>query len=197
MRGLPGKPMEQQLAEPRLIRSFESPAVARNMERVAWLMDRAIRIPGTKITLGLDALLGLFPFGGDVLTGIVQVGLVLVALKHYRVPKEIAARMMGNVLLDVAVGAIPLLGDLFDIAFKANTRNLKLLEPYRHRGDGGVIRYIPIEGAGQAAAQRHPPAIELRLNRTLWRYLLPIAAILVVALVLMTIGLVTLLRWLF
>src|SRR5208337_4628030 len=87
--------------------------------------------PVTNISLGLDALLGLLPVGGDVLTGFVQAGLVLVALKHYRVPRAVAARMMGNVLLDIAVGAIPLLGDMFDVFFKANTANLKLLAPYR------------------------------------------------------------------
>jgi hypothetical protein len=84
-------------------------------------------IPGTRITIGLDALLGLLPVGGDFLTGVVQTGIVLFALFHYRVPKAVAARMAANVLLDVALGAIPLVGDVFDVFFKANTRNLKLL----------------------------------------------------------------------
>jgi len=97
------------------------------LERLAWLMDRAIRIPGTPIRVGLDALLGLLPVGGDVLTGIIQVGIVLFAVAHYKVPRAIAARMAANVLLDTAVGAIPFLGDAFDVAFKANTRNLRLL----------------------------------------------------------------------
>ena len=64
--------------EPRPSRSLKDEAVARNLERVAWLMDRALTIPGTKISVGLDALLGLFPVGGDVLTGLVQAGLVLI-----------------------------------------------------------------------------------------------------------------------
>ncbi len=97
--------------EPPPARSLKDEAVARNLERIAWLMDRALTIPGTKISVGLDALLGLLPIGGDVLTGLVQVGLVLIALRHYKVPKSIAARMMANVLLDIAVGSIPLLGD--------------------------------------------------------------------------------------
>ena len=80
------KPMVQALASPRTMTSLPSPAVARNLERIAWLMDRAIKIPGTNITLGLDALLGLLPLGGDILTGFIQTGLVLVALKHYHVP---------------------------------------------------------------------------------------------------------------
>ena len=87
-------------------------ALARKLELLAWLMDRAFHIPGTKVRVGLDAILGLLPVGGDLLTGVVQVGLVLAALRHYKVPKLVAARMAGNVLIDIAVGAIPLLGDL-------------------------------------------------------------------------------------
>jgi Domain of unknown function (DUF4112) len=99
----------------------------RGLELLAWLMDRAIRVPGTKITVGLDALLGLLPVGGDFLTGLIQVGIVLVALYKYRVPRAVAARMAANVLLDTVLGALPILGDAFDVFFKANTRNLKLL----------------------------------------------------------------------
>lgn len=104
--------------------------VAHLLDRVAWLMDRAFTVPGTNVRIGLDALLGLLPLGGDVMTGLVQSGLVLIALRHYRVPPAVAARMMANVLLDIGVGSIPLLGDLFDVAFKANTRNMALLDPY-------------------------------------------------------------------
>lgn len=112
--------------------------VARLLEKLAWLMDHAIPIPGTKFRVGLDAILGLLPVGGDVLTGLVQSALVLVALKHYRVPKAVAARMAANVLLDIGVGSIPFVGDAFDAVFKANTRNVKLLEEVRqlrHRGE--------------------------------------------------------------
>ena len=68
-----GKPMVKVVVEPREARTLRDEAVARNLERVAWLMDRAIVIPGTKISVGLDALLGLLPIGGDVVTGLVQV----------------------------------------------------------------------------------------------------------------------------
>jgi len=103
------------------------------LEQLAWLMDRAIKIPGTNITVGLDALLGLLPVGGDVLTGIIQTGIVLIAMYQYRVPRAVAARMAANVLLDTALGAIPVLGDVFDVFFKANTRNLKLLEQVKEQ----------------------------------------------------------------
>jgi hypothetical protein len=163
-----------------------SPSVARNLERIAWLMDRAIKIPGTKITIGLDALLGLFPVGGDLFTGAIQTGIVLVALYHYRVPKVVAVRMMGNVLLDVAVGAIPLLGDLFDVAFKANTRNLTLLDPYRRDHDPGNV-----------SSPFRDVRIRSRAVGMPWRYLIAIGATLLAALVLVIIGLVTVVRWLF
>src|SRR5262249_6106032 len=145
-------------------------AMARNLERLAWLMDRAFHIPGTRIRIGLDALLGLLPVGGDVLTGFVQVGLVLVALRHYKVPQIVAARMAANVLLDVAVGAIPLLGDLFDIGFKANTRNIRLLDAYRHPDSAGAA----VGRAGPSAT----PTFEHRSIGMPWRFILAIAAIL-------------------
>jgi hypothetical protein len=162
-------------------------ALARNLERLAWLMDRAFHIPGTRIRVGLDAVLGLLPIVGDVLTGLVQAGLVLVALRHYKVPRIVAARMAANVLIDVAVGAIPVLGDLFDIGFKANTRNIQLLEAYRHR---------------DAAADGRPslsalPPIALRPISMPWRFILPIAAILVVFLALVLVGFITVVWWLF
>jgi hypothetical protein len=103
------------------------PAEFRGLEQLAWLMDRAIEIPGTRIRIGLDALLGLLPVGGDFVTGLVQAGIVLVALFHYRVPRAVAARMVANVLLDTTIGAIPFVGDAFDVFFKANTRNVQLL----------------------------------------------------------------------
>ncbi len=161
--------------------------VARNLERVAWLMDRALTIPGTKISVGLDALLGLLPIGGDVATGLVQVAIVLIALRHYHVPKTVAARMMANVLLDVGVGSIPLLGDLFDAGFKANTRNIKLLEPYGHPGTG----------AGGYSRVSPTLTIDRKPRGTPWRFILPIAAVLFTALALVMIGFITVVRWLF
>ncbi len=97
------------------------------LDRVAWLMDRAIRVPGTNLRFGLDALLGLIPFGGDLAMGAIQAGLIGVALLRYGAPPAVALRMVLNVLIDMGVGAIPIVGDLFDFVFKANTRNVELL----------------------------------------------------------------------
>jgi hypothetical protein len=161
----------------------------RNLERLAWLMDQAFPIPGTRIRIGLDALLGLLPIGGDVLTGLVQAALVLVALNHYKVPKTVAVRMAANVLIDIAIGAIPLFGDLFDIAFKANTRNIQLLESYRHQAPIAVERPSP--------SRPIPLPLEFQPIGMPWRIIVPVAAVLFVALALVLIGFITVVRWLF
>lgn len=144
------------------------------LERLAWLMDQAIPIPGTKFRVGADAILGLLPIGGDALTGLVQAGIVITAIFGYRVPKAVAARMAANVLLDIAVGAIPFFGDAFDVAFKANTRNLQLLKQVQSLRAQG----LPVSSA---------PSI---------LYLVAIAAILLLAVGLVVVGAVTALGWL-
>jgi hypothetical protein len=95
-------------------------------------MDEAVGVPGTRIRLGLDALLGLVPGVGDVVGAVVS-GRVLLASARLGVPAPVLARMAGNMAIDALVGEIPLLGDLFDIGWKANRRNLDLLE--RHLAD--------------------------------------------------------------
>lgn len=117
---------------------LRSEAIAHMLERLAWLMDRAFLIPGTNMRVGLDAILGLLPVGGDLLCGLIQSSLVLIALRQYRVPKVVAARMAANVLIDIAVGSIPLVGDAFDAVFKANTRNLQLLTEVRQLQSRGA-----------------------------------------------------------
>jgi hypothetical protein len=106
------------------------PAWAR---RLAQLLDSAITIPGTDVKIGLDPILGLvLPELGDALTAVLSLTLLGVALRE-RVPKLIIARMLLNIALDAVLGAIPVLGDVFDFAFRANEKNLTLIE--RHRGD--------------------------------------------------------------
>jgi hypothetical protein len=106
------------------------PAWAR---RLSVLLDSAIKIPGTDLRIGLDPILGaLLPELGDALTAVLSLTLLAVAYRE-RVPKLVLGRMLINVALDALLGAIPLLGDVFDFAFKANEQNLALIE--RHRGD--------------------------------------------------------------
>ena len=90
-------------------------------------MDAGIRIPGTNLRFGLDPILGLIPGGGDAL-GAVLAGWILVEAIRMGASRATVLRIAGNVALDAGVGAIPFIGDIFDFAWKANLRNVALLE---------------------------------------------------------------------
>lgn len=101
--------------------------------RLAVLLDSAVTIPGTNVKIGLDPILGLLlPELGDTLTAAVSLTLLGVAFRE-RVPKLVLARMLVNIAFDALLGAVPLVGDVFDFAFRSNEKNLELIE--RHRGD--------------------------------------------------------------
>ena len=107
--------------------------LARSIERGVHLLDSAIPIPGTKLRIGLDPLVGLaLPAVGDAVAGVVSLGMLFLAVQ-YRVPTRVIAVMVFNVAVDAAVGGIPIVGDAFDFVWKANERNFALL--MRHRGD--------------------------------------------------------------
>lgn len=107
-------------------------AIISEFERVSHLLDSRWRIPGTGIRFGIDPLLGLVPGLGDVATGLVSAYIVLMA-KRLGLPNHVMARMVGNVALDVVVGSIPLLGSVFDLFYKANRRNFRLLQEHVER----------------------------------------------------------------
>lgn len=100
---------------------------ADDVRKLARLLDAAVRIPGTNIRVGLDALLGLVPGVGDAV-GAALSGYIIVAAARLGLPKSVIARMLVNLGVDTVVGAVPVVGDLFDIAFRANTRNVALIE---------------------------------------------------------------------
>lgn len=97
------------------------------MRTLARLLDSAVGVPGTGVRFGLDPVLGLIPGAGDVAGAALSGYMVLVA-RELGAPGAVVLRMLANVAIDTAVGAIPVLGDLFDVAWKSNTRNLALLE---------------------------------------------------------------------
>ncbi len=108
-------------------------ATLRRLDRFAFILDEAVRIPGTGWRVGLDGLVGLVPVVGDAVSAVVAIYPLAEGWRH-GVPKRVLARMLGNLGLDATVGAIPLLGDFFDMRFKSNRRNVELLR--RHfRGE--------------------------------------------------------------
>jgi len=100
--------------------------IRRRLERLAWLLDSSIPIPGTRFSIGLEALIGLVPFVGD-LVGVLLSATILAEAARLGAGKSVLARMAFNVALEGLVGLIPLAGDAFDAAWKANQRNVRLL----------------------------------------------------------------------
>ncbi len=100
--------------------------VERGLEQLSYWLDGLFRIPGTGWRFGLDALVGLVPGLGDVATSAVSF-YILAAGVRYRVPKATLLRMGANLGIDYVLGSIPLLGDLFDAAWKSNTKNVELI----------------------------------------------------------------------
>lgn len=105
----------------------------RALRKWSVLLDSAFRVPGTRVTFGLDPLLGLVPGLGDVTTPIFS-ALVLLHAVRLRIPRVVQLRMVLNAAIDFAVGFVPMLGDLFDLGWKANVRNLALLERHARPG---------------------------------------------------------------
>jgi hypothetical protein len=102
------------------------------LRKFAMLLDEAVQIPGTKRRIGLDAGIGLIPGVGDVISGAMSAWIIVGALRH-RVPMRKIFRMISNVLVDLILGAIPLLGDIFDFVFEQNVMNMRLLMQHRRR----------------------------------------------------------------
>ena len=99
------------------------------LSRLAWLLDSSIPIPGTSFTIGLDALIGLVPFVGDI-AGVLVSSYIVKEAAALGASKSVLTRMALNVAVEGLVGMIPFAGDLFDAAFKANQRNVRLLGAY-------------------------------------------------------------------
>lgn len=96
---------------------------------LARILDSAFVIPGTNFRFGLDAIIGLIPGIGDLL-GAGLSGFILIEAARVGLPKSVLLRMGWNVAVETVLGAVPLAGDLFDAAYKANNRNIRLLDRY-------------------------------------------------------------------
>ena len=136
-----------------------------NAEYLAWLMDSSIGVG--RFTIGLDALIGLIPGLGDLLTSLMGYFIVLRAMQS-GVHRAAVLRMVGNLGIDALVGTIPVLGDFFDMAYKANTRNMQI---YREALSGARA---PLKD---------------------WGFVALIVVILLLLLVLPLLGLIFLIQW--
>lgn len=129
------------------LRSAVSPAETdarlRWVDQVAHLMDSQFRLPGTNFRFGLDPILGLIPVVGELGTFAISAVLILTMIRH-GASRKVVVKMVLNVLIDTLVGSIPVIGNLFDFAYKSNERNVRLLRQHygegRHQGSGtGLI----------------------------------------------------------
>lgn len=124
--------------------------VLRRLRQFSDLLDNAVAIPGTNYRVGIDPLLGLLPGGGDTLGAILSAYIVLQAAQ-LGAPRATLVRMVFNILLDSLVGTIPLLGDFVDVAWKANSKNMALLEahmrsPYNRQQTDTWFVYLLLGG---------------------------------------------------
>lgn len=110
-------------------------AALRRVETLAHWLDDRYRLPGTRYRFGFDGIVGLIPGVGDVITNTLAAYVIYEAWR-LGIPASILTRMLANLGIDTVVGAVPLVGDLFDFGFKANRRNVRLL--HRHLAERGA-----------------------------------------------------------
>jgi len=103
------------------------------LRRLQYLLDDAFRVPGTRLRFGWDPIVGMVPWLGDALTAVLSCAIVVHA-HRLRVPRVVQLRMLGNLAIDMVVGALPLVGDVADAFWKSNTRNMALLERHAQAG---------------------------------------------------------------
>jgi hypothetical protein len=139
-----------------------SPALPPDLEalrRLSNKMDRAVKVPGIPVHLGLDALLGLVPGVGDAAAGVVSSSMLVGALRH-RVPLLVVMQMGFWILFDIVLGAVPVGGDILDALFQSNTRNMELILKHRNTtlpprsvpAVVGVVLAVVLALAGMSAA---------------------------------------------
>jgi hypothetical protein len=105
--------------------------VRQRLQRFAWLLDNSVPLPGLDFRIGLDAVLGLIPGFGEA-AGVLLSTYIVHHAWRLGVPRSVLVRMWLNIVIEGVVGAVPLLGDIFDAAWKANMRNVALLEAHMH-----------------------------------------------------------------
>lgn len=114
--------------------------VRRRMEAMERLLERSLTVPGTRMAVGLDSIIGLIPVVGDAIAAVMG-AYILWEARNLGLPKWKLWRMAGNIAFDTAVGAVPVAGDLFDFAFRSNSRNLRIVRRHldKHHPETQVI----------------------------------------------------------
>ncbi len=108
----------------------EGQPIDKHLDRVSFIMDDLMRVPGTNLRFGLDPIISLLvPFAGDVVGTLVSAYVVLVSVR-YGLPKIVITRMVFNIGIDYVIGTLPFVGDLFDFVWKSNDKNMALLNKY-------------------------------------------------------------------
>jgi hypothetical protein len=115
------------------------------IERAARLLDSRFIIPGTNIRFGIDPILSLFPVLGDLITFLIS-GMLIYTMHNHGASRKVVVKMIMNSTLDAIIGAIPLVGTVFDVFYRSNDRNVKLLKEHyfegKHQGSGNGLLVI-------------------------------------------------------
>lgn len=124
----------------------EGPPSLRSFEQISRIMDSKFEIPGTGIRFGLDPVFSLMPVLGDLITLIIS-SMLIYTMHNHGASRKVVIKMMLNAGLDTVIGAIPLVGTVFDVFYKANERNVRLLREHyyegKHQGSGkGLLAII-------------------------------------------------------
>ncbi|MGI4755896.1 MAG: DUF4112 domain-containing protein [Janthinobacterium lividum] len=147
---------EPEILKPRVARGADLFS-DRNLDLLSHILDDFLRIPGTQIRFGLDGVIGLIPGIGDII-GAMASWIIILAAWLRGVPRVTLARMLANVAIETIIGTVPVLGDAFDIAWKANRRNFALLE----RATGAIPNYSAGGQSSNGGSTNYPTT-----NRTL------------------------------
>ena len=139
----------------RPIRDNDAPAI-QWVEQLSRLMDSRFVIPGTNIRFGIDPILSLLPVFGDLITFIIS-GMLIYTMRNHGASRNVAIKMILNATMDTVIGAVPIVGTIFDVFYKANDRNIKLLKEHyfegKHQGSGnGLLAIIAIGAVVLVAA---------------------------------------------
>ncbi len=133
-------PDESQIVGISLPTGTDVQSIRQRVEAMEMLLERSFKVPGTNFPIGLDSIIGLIPVLGDIVTTALGAYIVWEA-RNLGLPKWKLWRMAGNIAVDTAIGAVPLVGDAADVLFRSNTRNLRIIKKHldKHHPETRII----------------------------------------------------------